>query len=43
VISVAEIAGHRIATSHGPLTKQLNDLFAAYVTEYVDRRVAAVR
>jgi branched-chain amino acid aminotransferase len=42
VISVGEIAGHRMAQPSGPLAKRLNALFSAYVTEYVDRRVAAV-
>src|SRR5208282_6886380 len=42
VISVGEIAGHRIAAPSGPLAKRLNALFAAYVTEYIERRVAAV-
>lgn len=42
-LSVCEIAGHAIATPLGPIAKRLNDLFAAYVTEYVDRRLAAAR
>lgn len=42
VLSVGEIAGHRVATPSSSLTKRLNELFSAYVTEYVDRRVAAV-
>lgn len=41
-ISVGEIAGRRIAGPSGRLAKRLNELFSAYVTEYVDRRVAAV-
>jgi branched-chain amino acid aminotransferase len=43
VIAVGEIAGHRIATPAGPVTKRLDELFGAYVTEYVERRLAAAR
>jgi branched-chain amino acid aminotransferase len=41
VISVGEIAGHRIATPCGPVAKRLNELFGAYVSEYADRRLTA--
>jgi branched-chain amino acid aminotransferase len=41
LISVGEIAGHRIATAPGPVMKHLDGLFDAYVTEYVTRRLAA--
>jgi branched-chain amino acid aminotransferase len=41
LIGVGEIAGHKIATAPGPITHQLNDLFDAYVKEYVTRRLAA--
>jgi len=40
LIGVGEIAGHAIATAPGPVTKQLDGLFDAYVTEYVTRRLA---
>jgi len=43
VISVGEIAGHKIATPSGSVAKHLNDLFSAYVTEYVERRLATAR
>ncbi|HYL63586.1 MAG TPA: aminotransferase class IV [Candidatus Methylomirabilis sp.] len=41
LISVGEISGHRIATAPGKITHQLNDLFDAYVKEYVTRRLVA--
>jgi branched-chain amino acid aminotransferase len=40
LIGVGEIAGHKIATGPGPVTHQLNDLFDAYVADYVTRRLA---
>jgi branched-chain amino acid aminotransferase len=44
LIGVGEIAGHEIATAPGPVTKQLDELFDAHVTEYVTRRsVTAAR
>jgi branched-chain amino acid aminotransferase len=43
VISVGEIAGRAIANSAGPMAARLNELFSAYVSEYVDRRLAAAR
>ena len=39
LISVGEIAGHQIPL--GPVCDRMNDLFAAYVDEYVTRRLAA--
>ena len=41
LIGVGEIAGHKIAVAPGPVTHQLNDLFDAYVADYVTRRLAA--
>jgi branched-chain amino acid aminotransferase len=41
LIGVGEIAGNKIATAPGKITHQLNDLFDAYVKEYVTRRLAA--
>jgi branched-chain amino acid aminotransferase len=41
LIGVGEINGHKIATAPGPVTHQLNDLFDAYVADYVTRRLAA--
>jgi len=40
LISVGEIAGHKIPTP-GPVCERLNDIFDAYVTEYVSRRLAS--
>lgn len=40
LIGVGEIAGNKIATAPGPVTHQLNELFDAYVTDYVTRRLA---
>jgi branched-chain amino acid aminotransferase len=40
LISVGEIAGNKIPTS-GPVCERLNDLFDAYVAEYVSRRLAS--
>ena len=40
LIGVGEIAGNKIATAPGPITHQLNDLFDAYVADYVTRRLA---
>ena len=41
LIGVGEIAGHKIAAAPGPLTHQLEGVFAAYVTDYVSRRLAS--
>lgn len=41
LIAVGEIAGRKIASAPGKITHQLNDLFDAYVKEYVTRRLAA--
>jgi branched-chain amino acid aminotransferase len=44
VIGVKEIAGHTIAGGIiGPLTKKLDEVFEAYVNDYVERRLAANR
>ena len=44
LIGVGEIAGHAIAGAPGPVTRQLDELFDAHVTEYVTRRsVTAAR
>lgn len=40
LISVAEIAGHAIPAP-GPVCHRLNELFDAYVADYVSRRVAS--
>ena len=41
LIGVGEIAGHKIASAPGSLTRRLEETFAAYVEEYVSRRVAS--
>ena len=40
VIGVGEIAGHKIAASRGPVTRRLNELFDAYIDDYVTRRMS---
>ena len=40
LISVGEIADHKIPAP-GPVCERLNDLFDAYVTDYVSRRLAS--
>ena len=41
VIGVGEIAGIKIAGAPGPVTRKLDDVFEAYVADYVDRRRSA--
>ncbi len=41
IIGVGEIAGHKIAAAPGPITRQVEELFVAHVTDYVTRRHAA--
>ena len=41
IIGVGEIAGHTIAAAPGPITRQLEELFASHVADYVTRRLAA--
>ncbi|MGH9676593.1 MAG: aminotransferase class IV, partial [Candidatus Acidiferrum sp.] len=41
LLGVEEIAGHRIAAAPGPVTCQLRELFLAYLTDYVTRRLAS--
>src|SRR5581483_6296865 len=40
IIGVGEIAGNRIASAPGLVTKRLDELFDIYVTEYVSRRLS---
>jgi branched-subunit amino acid aminotransferase/4-amino-4-deoxychorismate lyase len=40
VIGVGEIAGQKIAAAPGPVTQRLNELFDAYIDDYVTRRVS---
>jgi branched-chain amino acid aminotransferase len=41
LLGVGEVAGHRIASAPGPITRQLDELFDAHVAEYVSRRLAS--
>jgi branched-chain amino acid aminotransferase len=41
LLGVGEIAGHSIAKAPGPLTRQLDELFDAYISDYVTRRLAS--
>ena len=41
IIGVGEIAGQKIATAPGPVTKRLDELFDATVADYVNRRLAS--
>jgi branched-chain amino acid aminotransferase len=44
VIGVSEIVGHKIGTGAiGPVTKRLDDVFEAYVRDYIHRRMVANR
>jgi len=40
VIGVADVGGHAIQTSLGPVTKRIEDAFTAYVRDYVDAHAA---
>jgi branched-chain amino acid aminotransferase len=41
LLGVGEINGHKIAAAPGSVTRQLNELFSAYLTDYVTRRLAS--
>jgi branched-chain amino acid aminotransferase len=41
LLGVGEIAGHKIASAPGPVTRQLDELFDAHVADYVTRRLAS--
>jgi branched-chain amino acid aminotransferase len=41
VISVGEIAGHKLAGAPGPVTQRISEAFANYQNDYVTRRLAA--
>jgi len=43
ILGVGEIAGHRFADAPGPVTQRVEELFAHYVNDYVNRRLAAAR
>jgi branched-chain amino acid aminotransferase len=40
VIGVGEIAGRKLSAAPGPATRRLDSLFAAYVAEYIERRLS---
>ena len=41
LLAVADIAGHKLLSTPGPVTQQLIELFNAYLKDYVTRRIAA--
>jgi branched-chain amino acid aminotransferase len=41
VISVGEIAGHKLSGAPGPVTQRISEAFATYQNDYVTRRLAA--
>jgi branched-chain amino acid aminotransferase len=41
LIGVGEIAGQKMPIAPGPVTRKLDELFDAYVTDYVNRRLAS--
>lgn len=41
LLGVGEINGHGFAAAPGPVTRRLEELFAAYVADYVARRLAS--
>jgi len=41
VISVAEIASHKLSGAPGPVTQRISEAFATYQNDYVTRRLAA--
>ena len=40
LLSISEIAGHKIAAAPGPVAKQLNELFSTHLNDYVTRRLS---
>jgi branched-chain amino acid aminotransferase len=41
LLTISEIAGHKIATAPGPVSLQLNELFSMHLDDYVTRRLSA--
>jgi branched-chain amino acid aminotransferase len=41
LIGVGEVAGRKMPIAPGPITRQLHELFDAYLTDYVSRRLAS--
>jgi len=41
LLAVGEVAGHQMPAAPGPVTRKLEQAFAAYVADYVSRRAAA--
>jgi branched-chain amino acid aminotransferase len=40
VLGVGEVAGHKIAAAPGPVTKKLEQVFSAYIADYIARQAA---
>jgi branched-chain amino acid aminotransferase len=40
ILTISEIAGHKIATAPGPVAQQLSELFSSHLEDYVSRRLA---
>ena len=43
VLAVGEIEGHKIPAAPGPVTRKLDQAFAAYVADYIARRAAVAQ
>ncbi len=43
VLAVGEIEGHKIPAAPGPITRKLEEAFAAYVADYIARRAAVAQ
>jgi len=43
LLGVGEVAGHRIASAPGAVTRKLDEAFSAYIKEYLARRVTAAK
>lgn len=43
VLAVGEIEGHKIPAAPGPITRKLEQAFAAYVADYIARRAAVAQ
>jgi branched-chain amino acid aminotransferase len=41
ILGIAEIAGHKLPFSPGPVTQQLISLLNSYLNDYVTRRIAS--
>jgi len=43
VISVSEVAGHKVPVTRGPMAQRVERIFGDYVREYVEARTATSR